>query len=93
MGEESMIILVNSKSGSITLGPKSEGGGNYGHHASKSALNMVGTLLSLDLKEKRIAVGIVHVGLSNICGAIEEGAHNGTARLHAYRDDEGCRFR
>ena len=56
------IILVSSESGSITLRHESEGGGNYGHHASKSALNMVGKLLSLDLKEKGIAVGIIHPG-------------------------------
>ncbi|MCJ1410399.1 hypothetical protein MMC19_004484 [Ptychographa xylographoides] len=55
------IILVSSESGSITLRHESEGGGNYGHHASKAASNMVGKLLSLDLKEKDIAVGIVHV--------------------------------
>lgn len=55
------IILVSSESGSITLRHESEGGGNYGHHASKAALNMVGKLLSLDMKEKGIAVGIVHV--------------------------------
>ena len=57
------IILVSSESGSITLRHESEGGGNYAHHASKSALNMVGKLLSLDLKEKDIAVGMVHVSL------------------------------
>ncbi|KAL9121407.1 MAG: hypothetical protein Q9187_002033 [Circinaria calcarea] len=56
------IILVSSESGSITLRHENEGGGNYGHHASKAALNMVGKLLSLDLKEKRVAVGIVHPG-------------------------------
>ena len=55
------IILVSSESGSITLRHESEGGGNYGHHASKAALNMVGKLLSLDLRDKDIAVGIVHV--------------------------------
>lgn len=52
---------MSSESGSITLRHESEGGGNYAHHASKSALNMVGKLLSLDLKEHGIAVGIVHV--------------------------------
>lgn len=55
----SKIILVSSESGSITLRHESEGGGNYGHHASKTALNMVGKLLSLDLKDKEIAVGMV----------------------------------
>lgn len=58
----SKIILVSSESGSVTLRHESEGGGNYGHHASKAALNMVGKLLSLDLKEKGVAVGIVHPG-------------------------------
>ena len=56
------IILVSSESGSITLRHQSEGGGNYAHHASKAALNMVGKLLSLDLRDMGIAVGIVHPG-------------------------------
>ncbi|KAJ5793475.1 hypothetical protein N7457_000074 [Penicillium paradoxum] len=58
----SKVILVSSESGSITLRHEKEGGGNFGHHASKAALNMVGKLLSLDLKEKGIAVGLVHPG-------------------------------
>ncbi|KAI5361436.1 Putative short-chain dehydrogenase/reductase SDR, NAD(P)-binding domain superfamily [Septoria linicola] len=56
----SKIILVSSEAGSITLRHESEGGGMYGHHASKAALNMVGKLLSLDLKEHGIAVALVH---------------------------------
>lgn len=62
LGEGSKIILVSSESGSITLRHAEEGGGNYGHHASKAALNMIGKLLSLDLREKKVAVGIVHPG-------------------------------
>jgi NAD(P)-dependent dehydrogenase (short-subunit alcohol dehydrogenase family) len=58
----SRVILVSSESGSITLRHESEGGGNYGHHASKAALNMVGKLLSLDLRERGIAVRLVHPG-------------------------------
>jgi NAD(P)-dependent dehydrogenase (short-subunit alcohol dehydrogenase family) len=58
----SKVILVSSESGSIALRHESEGGGNYGHHASKAAENMVGKLLSLDLKDKGIAVGMVHPG-------------------------------
>ena len=57
----SKVILISSESGSITLRHSSEGGGNYGHHASKAASNMVGKLLSLDLEEKGVAVGVVHV--------------------------------
>jgi short-subunit dehydrogenase len=56
----SKIILVSSESGSITLRHPQEGGGNYGHHGSKAATNMLGKLLSLDLLDKKIAVGIVH---------------------------------
>jgi len=58
----SKIILVSSESGSITLRHQKEGGGMFGHHASKAAENMVGKLLSLDLKDKGIAVGLVHPG-------------------------------
>ncbi|KAF2466274.1 NAD(P)-binding protein [Lindgomyces ingoldianus] len=58
----SKVILVSSESGSITLRHEKEGGGNYGHHASKTALNMCGKLLSLDLKERGVAVACVHPG-------------------------------
>ncbi|KAG9581259.1 NAD(P)-binding protein, partial [Aureobasidium melanogenum] len=60
LGKGSKVIIVSSESGSITLRHESEGGGNYGHHASKAASNMVGKLLSLDLKEHGVAVGLVH---------------------------------
>ena len=60
--EQSKIILITSESGSLTLRHESEGGGNYGHHSSKAAENMVGRLLSLDLKEQGVAVGMVHPG-------------------------------
>lgn len=58
----SKIILISSESGSLTLRHRIEGGGNYAHHASKSALNMVGKLLSLDLYSRGIAVGMIHPG-------------------------------
>lgn len=62
VGNGSKVIIVSSESGSITLRHEKEGGGNYGHHASKAASNMVGKLLSLDLKPQGIAVGLVHPG-------------------------------
>ncbi|OQE38694.1 hypothetical protein PENCOP_c008G08295 [Penicillium coprophilum] len=62
LDQGSKVILVSSESGSIALRHEKEGGGNFGHHASKAALNMVGKLLSLDLKPKGIAVGLVHPG-------------------------------
>ena len=58
----SKVLLVSSESGSIALRHEKEGGGNYGHHASKAALNMVGKLLSLDLREKGVVISIVHPG-------------------------------
>ncbi|OLN96584.1 putative oxidoreductase [Colletotrichum chlorophyti] len=60
--KDSKVVLVSSESGSITLRHEKEGGGNYAHHASKAALNMVGKLLSLDLKEKGVIISIVHPG-------------------------------
>lgn len=57
------VILVSSEAGSITLRHESEGGGLYGHHASKAALNMAGKLLSLDLKGEGVAVAMVSGGL------------------------------
>lgn len=58
----SKFILVSSESGSITLRHESEGGGMFGHHASKAASNMVGKLLSLDLKDQEVAVAACHPG-------------------------------
>jgi NAD(P)-dependent dehydrogenase (short-subunit alcohol dehydrogenase family) len=58
----SKVVLVSSEAGSIGLRNETEGGGNYAHHASKAALNMVGKLLSLDLKDKGVTVSIIHPG-------------------------------
>ena len=62
LGKNSKIIFVSSESGSITLRHEKEGGGNYGHHASKTALNMSAKLLSLDLKDRGVAIAVVHPG-------------------------------
>jgi NAD(P)-dependent dehydrogenase (short-subunit alcohol dehydrogenase family) len=62
LDNRSKVIFVSSESGSITLRHEQEGGGNYGHHASKAALNMSAKLLSLDLKERGVAVATVHPG-------------------------------
>jgi short-subunit dehydrogenase len=58
--EGSKVVLVSSESGSITLRHEQEGGGNFGHHGSKAALNMVAKQLSFDLKGKGIAVVALH---------------------------------
>ncbi|KAF1347389.1 NAD(P)-binding protein [Lizonia empirigonia] len=62
LDKRSKVIFVSSESGSITLRHEKEGGGNYGHHASKTALNMSAKLLSLDLKERGVAIATVHPG-------------------------------
>jgi len=62
LSSASKIVFVSSESGSITLRHESEGGGNYGHHASKAALNMCMKLLSIDLRDRGIAVVSVHPG-------------------------------
>lgn len=62
LSKGSKVVLVSSESGSITLRHESEGGGNYAHHASKAALNMVGKLLSLDLKDAGVVISIIHPG-------------------------------
>ena len=87
MAKDSKVVLVSSESGSITLRHESEGGGNYGHHASKTALNMVGKLLSLDLKEKGIAVGIVHVSYPLRIRVFAIETDIGEAWLHEDGDD------
>jgi NAD(P)-dependent dehydrogenase (short-subunit alcohol dehydrogenase family) len=58
----SKIVIVSSESGSIALRHEKEGGGNFAHHGSKAASNMVAKLLSLDLKERGVGVLAVHPG-------------------------------
>lgn len=60
--EGSKVVLVSSEAGSIGLRHPKEGGSNYGHHASKAALNMAGKLLSMDLQDKGVCISIVHPG-------------------------------
>ena len=56
----SKIILMTSRMGSID---DNTSGGSYGYRMSKVALSMAGKSLSVDLKPKGIAVGILHPGL------------------------------
>ncbi|KAF5390028.1 hypothetical protein D9757_003887 [Collybiopsis confluens] len=62
LASPSKFILISSEGGSIALRTRQEGAGNYGHHASKAALNMMGKLLSNELNEKQITVGLIHPG-------------------------------
>lgn len=76
------VILVSSESGSITLRHEQEGGGNFAHHGSKAALNMVGKQLSFDLKGKGVGVGIVHPRYVLSCGCV--GTHLSSPLLLAH---------
>ncbi|KAH0541228.1 hypothetical protein FGG08_004284 [Glutinoglossum americanum] len=62
LGGGAKVVLVGSEAGSVALRHEKEGGGNYAHHGSKAAVSMVGKLLSLDLKDRGVAVGVVHPG-------------------------------
>mmetsp|Transcript_15089 Transcript_15089/g.21929 ORF Transcript_15089/g.21929 Transcript_15089/m.21929 type:complete len:319 (+) Transcript_15089:64-1020(+) len=63
--EGSSIAMITSQGGSVswrtTQNPE---GGDYGHHMSKCAANMMSVLLSQELKGKDIAVGILHPGFN-----------------------------
>jgi len=62
LGNSAKLILITTEGGSITLRTPEEGGGNYGHHGSKAAANMVGKLLANDLKATGITVAMIHPG-------------------------------
>merc|ERR1719491_563661 len=63
--EGSVIAMITSQGGSIdwrtTQNPS---GGDYGHHMSKCAANMMAVLLSQEFKDKKIAVGLLHPGFN-----------------------------
>ena len=63
--EGSKVAMITSQGGSVgwrtTQNPT---GGDYGHHMSKSAANMMGVLLSQELKHKGVTVGILHPGFN-----------------------------
>lgn len=62
----SKIVLISSWAGSIERRRRAkEAGGIYGYRVSKCAVNMLGTLLSFDLKKKGITVLLMHPGVVN----------------------------
>lgn len=58
----SRIGFITSEGGSIGLRTEKEGGGNYGHHGSKAAQNMMCKMLAYDLKPHEISVVMIHPG-------------------------------
>jgi NAD(P)-dependent dehydrogenase (short-subunit alcohol dehydrogenase family) len=59
LGEGSKVGIITSRMGSID---DNDSGGSYAYRMSKSAVNAAGKSLSIDLKPKGIAVGILHPG-------------------------------
>lgn len=59
------VAMITSQGGSVswrfTQNPK---GGDYGHHMSKAAANMMGVLLAQELKEEGIVVTMLHPGFN-----------------------------
>lgn len=72
----SKLAILTSRVGSI--GDNSSGG-NYGYRMSKAAANMAGMNLSIELKDRGIAVGILHPGLV----ATEMTGNTGVSAEHA----------
>lgn len=60
LGPGSRVGIVTSRMGSI--GDNSSGG-YYGYRMSKAAVNMAGVSLAQDLRERGVAVGLVHPGM------------------------------
>ncbi|MCT7982593.1 SDR family oxidoreductase [Laspinema sp. A4] len=60
LSQGSKIGIVTSRMGSIE---DNTSGGYYGYRMSKVAVSMTGKSLAIDLKSRKIAVGIVHPGL------------------------------
>ncbi|KAK5656218.1 hypothetical protein OQA88_4979 [Cercophora sp. LCS_1] len=87
--EGSKVLLVSSEAGSIALRIGAEG--NYAHHASKAALNMVGRLLSFDLKEKGVIVSVVHPGFMRTEMTRGVGFDKYWDQFHAVTPDEAAR--
>ncbi|MCV2883912.1 SDR family oxidoreductase [Aestuariibacter sp. AA17] len=59
MNSPGKIILITSRMGSME---DNGSGGYYGYRMSKAALNAAGVSMAKDLKERGIAVGILHPG-------------------------------
>ena len=57
--------MITSQGGSITWRDvQNPTGEDYGHHMSKAAANMMGKLLSQELKSKGITVTMLHPGFN-----------------------------
>lgn len=59
LGEGSKVVIITSRMGSIA---DNDSGGHYGYRMSKTAVNMGGVSMALELADRGIAVGLMHPG-------------------------------
>lgn len=59
LGRNAKVVVITSRVGSIA---DNESGGSYGYRMSKAAVNMAGVTLAHELRERGIAVGLLHPG-------------------------------
>lgn len=59
-GKGAKVALVTSRMGSID---DNSSGGAYGYRMSKAALNMAGKSLAVDLRDRGVAVAVLHPGM------------------------------
>jgi NAD(P)-dependent dehydrogenase (short-subunit alcohol dehydrogenase family) len=69
LAKEPKVAVMSSRMGSIS---DNSSGGQYAYRASKSAVNSVFKSLSVDLREKSVAVVLLHPGIvkTNMTGAL-----------------------
>eukprot|EP00038_Savillea_parva_P031052 m.82522 g.82522 ORF g.82522 m.82522 type:complete len:302 (-) comp9474_c0_seq1:34-939(-) len=62
----SKVVIITSQAGSVEwrFTQNANEGGDYGHHMSRAACNIAGVLLSEELKDEGIAVGLLHPGFN-----------------------------
>lgn len=61
-GSRKLVVNISSQMGSIGKAISDKAGGNYAYRSSKSALNMVTTLMAEDLRDKGITCVMMHPG-------------------------------
>jgi NAD(P)-dependent dehydrogenase (short-subunit alcohol dehydrogenase family) len=66
LGEGCRIAMITSQGGSIAWRPvqNADEGGDYGHHMSKAAANMMSALVAQEFKKFNIPVGLLHPGFN-----------------------------
>ena len=59
LSDDARVVIVSSRMGSLA---DNTSGSHYGYRISKAAANMAGVTMAHELKEKGIAVGLLHPG-------------------------------